>query len=620
MKTIFLHLAALFGLLFQGCGGQHVRQITVPLDGRTDYTSVIREILREHPQGGIRLEFESGVYDFYPEEAEERFLRVSNNDNGTKRIAFVLNGMRRVAICGNGTEFRFHGAIVPFYIADCEEVTLRSLTFDYDLPFVLEGRVIARHPEIRGVDLKITSGNPVRVVDGVLHFSGYDWERTQGDNIVFDPETRAPYYNTARFLHPYWKGRLKAEMPGKDTVRLFGFLSPELPPVGSIFADKGPFRENRHCPGIVVHATRGLTIERTVIHASGAMALICENSEEITLNGFDVRLREGSGRFISASADATHFVNCRGTIRFDGCLFENMLDDATNVHGTYLRVDSIRGGRLLTARFGHVQQQGFDFARKGDTLRLIDRISLRPQCTFVAEEARPLDDETWEIRSAAELPDSLPELLVVENPCHMPAVVMRRCTVRNNRARSILISTPGRVVIEDNYFSSMMAGVLIAGDANSWFESGSVRDVLIRNNTFVNFGTGGENPQSVLQISPEIPTAGRNGDFRYHGRIVFTGNTVRTFDSQVIYALSVDRLEITGNRFIQSRDYPPIFDGLSYIDLQYCREADISGNRFEGDRTVEVSAVACDTVRLDPRQAGFALAVVNKPNTFFYKQ
>lgn len=192
MKMSFLYLAALLGLLFQGCGGQRVRQIPVPLDGRTDYTSLIREILREHPQGEIRLEFESGVYDFYPEEAEERFLRVSNNDNGTKRIAFLLDGMRRVTICGNDTEFRFHGAIVPFYIANCEEVTLRGLTFDYDLPFVLEGRVIARHPEIRGVDLKITSGNPVRVVDGALHFSGYDWERTQGDNIVFDPETRAP--------------------------------------------------------------------------------------------------------------------------------------------------------------------------------------------------------------------------------------------------------------------------------------------------------------------------------------------------------------------------------------------------------------------------------------------
>ena len=130
-----------------------------------------------------------------------------------------------------------------------------------------------------------------------------------------------------------------------------------------------------------------------------------------------------------------------------------------------------------------------------------------------------------------------------------------------------------------------------------------------------------EDYEAMFGVKPEVTTGkSRNGDFRYHGRIVFTGNTVRTFDSQVIYALSVDRLEITGNRFIQSRDYPPIFDGLSYIDLQYCREADISGNRFEGDRTVEVSAVACDTVRLDPRQAGFALAVVNKPNTFFYKQ
>lgn len=64
-------------------------------------------------------------------------------------------------------------------------------------------------------------------------------------------------------------------------------------------------------------------------------------------------------------------------------------------------------------------------------------------------------------------------------------------------------------------------------------------------------GTGGENPQSVLQISPEIPTSGRGGDFHYHGRIVFEQNTVRTFDSQVIYALSADRLEIRDNRFTE---------------------------------------------------------------------
>lgn len=610
-------LAGLLALFAQGCETRpaHIR---VPLDGRTDYTAQVREILRAHSEGAFTLEFGPGVYDFYPEQAEEQFLRVSNNDNGTKRIAFRMEGMRRVTVCGHDTEFRFHGELVPFYIDSCEEITLRGVTLDYDVPFVLEGRVIAQDAATRSIDLKITSGNPVRVEDGELIFSGYGWEQTQGDNIVFDTLTHAPYYNTARFLHPYWQRKLTAAMLGPDTVRLTGFLSPELPPVGSVYADKGPFRNNRRCPGIVVHRTRDLRIEQTTVHASGAMALICENTENVTLDRYDVRLREGSGRFISASADATHFVNCRGTIRFDGCLFENMLDDATNVHGTYMAVDTLSGDQL-TARFGHVQQQGFDFARAGDTLRLIDRISLRPLETFVAAEARPLGDERWTIRAAGPLATPPSEHLAVENPCNMPAVEMRRCTVRNNRARSILISTPHPVTVEDNRFSSMMAGVLIAGDANSWFESGSVGDVVIRRNTFVNMGTGGENPQSVLQISPEIPASGRGGGFHYHGRIVFEQNTVRTFDSQVIYALSADRVEIRGNRFIQS-DYPPIFDGLSYIDLQHCREAEISGNSFEGDRTAEVSAVGCGSVRMAPGQPGFADATVEKPNTYYYKQ
>ena len=136
-------LAGLLALFAQGCETRpaHIR---VPLDGRTDYTAHVREILRAHPEGAFTLEFGPGVYDFYPEQAEEQFLRVSNNDNGTKRIAFRMEGMRRVTVCGHDTEFRFHGELVPFYIDSCEEITLRGVTIDYDVPFVLEGRVIAQ--------------------------------------------------------------------------------------------------------------------------------------------------------------------------------------------------------------------------------------------------------------------------------------------------------------------------------------------------------------------------------------------------------------------------------------------------------------------------------------------
>ena len=52
-------------------------------------------------------------------------------------------------------------------------------------------------------------------------------------------------------------------------------------------------------------------------------------------------------RVISTTADATHFVNCKGDILIENCRFENMLDDGTNaVSYTHLR--SVRWGIMLT--------------------------------------------------------------------------------------------------------------------------------------------------------------------------------------------------------------------------------------------------------------------------------
>ena len=62
---------------------------------------------------------------------------------------------------------------------------------------------------------------------------------------------------------------------------------------------------------------------------------------------------------------------------------------------------------------------------------------------------------------------------------------------------------------------------------------------MVRGNKLSDLGIGGHNPQAILQIDPVIPKASRGTDFFYHDRIVFTGNTVSTFDNQVIYALSV---------------------------------------------------------------------------------
>jgi hypothetical protein len=609
-------------LLIISCGITMYGQTNVRIslsDSAAGFTGRVYEVLQEHPEGNLTLEFEPGVYHFYPEKAIGRYVSVSNNDNGYKRIAFCMDGMKNVEIKGNRTEFIFHGKIMPFYMLNCTNVSIAGIDIDCADSYVFEGTVIANSPESKSFDLQVRDDVRYKVKGHRLFWYGYDWEQSLGENIVFDPETRSPYYNTVRFLHRQWENELMAEDLGNGRVRLSKINSAEMPPVGSVYTDKGMHGTNRMYPNIVIHTSAGIRLNDMNIYGSGAMAMIAECSSDITLRGFNVRLRQGSNRTISASADATHFVNCRGTVIFEDCTFENMLDDATNVHGTHTIVNEYLSDRCIGVRFGHYQQEGFLFAAPGDTLKLIDRSSLTSHGQFIVDSIIRINENYYRIYSQAPIPrPSSPEtLLVVENLSGSASVVMRRCTVRQNRARSILISTPRPVLIEDCRFSSMMAGILISGDGNYWFESGNVEDVIIRRNIFECMGNGGENPQSVLHIAPVIPPDHRNEGF-YHGRIVFEDNTIRTFDSQVIYALSVRELIIRNNRFIQTKDYAPIFPGLPYIDLQYCRNVWLEGNTYQGsDGEAEVSVLNCGKITYS-KQKGFLSKTLIRPNTYYY--
>ena len=615
ISTTFFAIAICSGISIYGQTTQICKKISY--QGNIDYTPQVFETIEKYKSGNLLLEFEDGIYHFYPESAQGLYLRVSNNDNSYKRVIFNLDNMRNVVIKGNNTEFVFHGTIVPFYIHNSQNITISGVSFDYDYSFVFEGEVIANNPTEKSADLKINDEVKYIINGKRFFFQGYNWTMPLGENIVFDKNTKAPYYYTSKYDQNNYKRELSAKDLGNRVVRFSGFTN-EVPPVGSIYTDKGPHGQNRLYPGIILHTSSDILLENINIYMSGAMALIGENSTNINMQNFNVKLREKSGRYISSSADATHFVNCSGQISFENCSFENMLDDATNVHGTYMEVKEIKDN-FIKVQFGHFQQEGFQFAQKGDSLKLIDRGSLLSLYSFKVKDIKWINDNFGVIYSEASFPKIEEEkFIAVENLSQTASVVMKNCSVRNNRARSILISTSKPVLIENNYFNSMMAGILIAGDANKWFESGNVNDVIIRGNTFVNIGIGGYNPQSVLQISPEISTDKRNEGY-YHGKIIFENNTVKTFDSQVIYALSVRNLIIRNNTFIQTKDYDPIFNNLPLIDIQNCKFVNVEGNTYQGDKIAEVSSHKTEKINVS-RQKGFSKSVFEKPNKFFYQQ
>lgn len=582
-----------------------------------DYTPVVREILEAHPSGNITLKFEAGTYGFYPEKASEEFLTLSNNCSGDRKVAFLLKDMKNVKVEGDGTEFMFHGRIVPFAVKNSEKIGISGISIDYDYPWTFEGEVLSADAAARSFVVRVFPDNKYRIEGDRLFFGGYDWEYPMGESIVFDPSTRRPFYDTAAYDHGYWSGEMGAREIEPGVVEFTRLSARDVPPVGSIWDDKGPMQLNRSYPGIALLSSRDIEIRNVHVYRSGAMALIAEYSENITVDGFSTAQHPGSPRMITASADATHFVDCKGLVLLENSHFESMLDDATNIHGVYMKVDTLLSARSFAAVFGHFQQEGNHFADEGDVLRFVDKTSLRPVAEARLTAIDKSDRKRYVMTVDADLSGILtePGRYAVENTTRGASAIIRNCTVEYNRARSLLISTPGDVLIENCRFGSMMAGIRICGDANYWFESGNTRNVVIRNNTFTDLGIGGREPQAILQIDPIIPKDARTNDFYYHDSIVFENNTVSTFDNQIVYALSVKSLKINGNKFIDTKTYAPLFPMLSVIDVQYCGDVEIEDNDFsQWKKNATISIHDCVEVENDSD-----VETVDSPNPFFYQ-
>ena len=86
-----------------------------------------------------------------------------------------------------------------------------------------------------------------------------------------------------------------------------------------------------------------------------------------------------------------------------------------------------------------------------------------------------------------------------------------------------------------------MAAIYISCDAQSWYESGRVEDVLIRNNTFYRCGGNG-----TIFVEPTNPTV--STDSTVHKNIRILDNTFYQSGNRTVDAKSVDGITISGNK------------------------------------------------------------------------
>ena len=125
-----------------------------------------------------------------------------------------------------------------------------------------------------------------------------------------------------------------------------------------------------------------------------------------------------------------------------------------------------------------------------------------------------------------------------------------------------------------------MASFRITGDLNLWNESSPNTDLLIENNLIENSVYGGNGPQAIFLIDPQYVNK-KNFEGYYSKNIRIRNNIIKTFDSSILVAMSVDGLTFENNQIIQTNTYKPIFPNSKNIQIINSDDVIIKGNTFK---------------------------------------
>lgn len=536
----------------------------------------------------IVLKLKKGEYHFYPQMAEKRTYYISNHDQTDPKVVGIpLENLSNIELDGRGAQLIFHGRMLPIAICNSQNVSVRNLSIDFYKPQISQVQIVTNDTVAGNISYKIAPWVSYQVRDSILYFSGEGWELHANSGIAFERDTRHIVYNTGDIR----VGTRRVTDLGDGMIRAQGWKNKSLIP-GTVVAMRG---WGRPAPGIFIDESKELRITNVQVHYAEGMGLLAQLSHNIYLDRFGVCLKgKKDPRYFTTQADATHFSGCSGVLDSRNGLYEGMMDDAINVHGTYLNITAIDGKRGLRARYMHGQSYGFNWGYAGDTVQFIrsatmDLLSQKNIITSIQPVYEKGILMAFDIKFKDDLPSDLDPVTAafgIENLSLTPSVNFTGNVVRNNRARGALFSTPRRVLAANNLFDHTSgSAILLCGDSNGWYETGSCRDVEIRNNRFVNALTSMyQFTNAVISVYPEIPDLDHQKQF-FHSNIRITDNHFEMFDRPVLYAKSVDGLVFKGNDITMNREFKPFHPQKERILLTRVINADITNNKVDGKVT-----------------------------------
>ena len=551
------------------------------------------EECKKHPNS--TLKFEKGRYDFSidPTHTREYFESNTTND-GPKNLAVLIEGFKGLTFDGGGSEFVFHGAIQPITIDNSENITIQNVNIDWDIPLTAQAKILATSP--RNIDLEIdTTQFPYEITSGKLIFKGENWKAEPNGfmEYVAGKHLIAAGTGDEGCIRGDWnKSSFEELKPG--TMRMNGEFT-RTPAVGNYLILRHSKRDHA---GIFIQESTQVKLENLNVYHCAGLGVLAQFSRNLDYKNVRFMPNAAKNRYFSGHDDGFHVSNCAGKVTILNCEFGGLMDDPINVHGTSVKIIEKISDQKLKCRFMHEQSTGMNWGHPNDTIGYLENENMQTLGKGTLKSFEKLNRDEFLVEFNHAVPAEIVAGDALENLSWSPEVIIQNCKFNSCRARGLLISTPGKVIIDQNQFESSGSAILIAGDANGWYESGAVTDVTISNNTFKDacLTSMYQFCEGIISIDPIIPKL--DSLKAYHRNITIEQNTFMAFDYPVLYALSVDGIRFNRNKITRSHAFEPFHARKHCLTFEACLNVEVKGNVFEGD----VLASDISFEKMDPKQ------------------
>ncbi|WP_319503708.1 right-handed parallel beta-helix repeat-containing protein [uncultured Draconibacterium sp.] len=528
------------------------------------------------------LVFSTGTYHFYPDGCETRVYYEANTLNAHPKVcAFHFENIKNLVIDGRGSHLIFHQEMQPFTFFNCQNITLKNVTIDWEQPFIGQAEVLRVNDLYMDIALNPRE-TPYRLEEGKIFFDvgngqSNEWSKT----LEFDRNDRyiVPHTGDIPCLGEDWDAySAEATMPG--IVRLH-FNFKRKPQIGNFLIMQHATPTHA---GIFITESENITIENLRLYHAAGSGILAQYSKNLEFDRYQAIPNRTKIRYLGGGFDGLQVVNCKDNILVDRCTFEGLVNEPVRVYSISLRVDEVVSANQVKCSYLNKQSEIQNWARPGDVVSFIGRNSDSSSETYTIKTVTAIDKEHFSLQFEQAIPNSLSAGDVIENLSWIPDLTIKNSNFKSSRASGLVVETAGKVEIENNTFESSGSAIRIAGDANTSLKTGGATDVSISGNIFTSLcnTSAYRYNEAIISIYPIIPALNDDTPV-YHRNISIQNNRFNPFDYPLLYALSVNGLTFSGNTVTRSYDFAPFHNRLYTFSLEYCKHVEITDNNISDD-------------------------------------